>query len=286
MRVLKSISEIKKALPTPLSGKVMGLVPTMGCLHAGHLELVKKAKEKADVVIVSIFVNPLQFGPQEDLEKYPRTFEEDKNKLEALGVDFLFHPEAKELYPDGFSTTVSVGSLGSRLCGQYRPGHFEGVATVCLKLFQITQAHFAIFGEKDYQQLQVIKKMVSDLNLGIEIVAHPTVREKDGLAMSSRNRYLNSDERNHAGHIPVAFQEVQQLIKSQPDISVNSLLSAVRKRLAPLSLQYAEVTQGEQLQLAQPLASVRTLKGPRLFLAAFSGTTRLIDNLSLEGVPS
>lgn len=285
MQVLKTITELKKALPTRTSGKRLCLVPTMGCLHSGHLELVKRAQEKADQVIVSIFVNPLQFGPQEDFQKYPRTFEEDKTKLESLGVDFLFYPTPQELYPEGFSTKVNVGPLGSVLCGKYRPGHFEGVATVCLKLFQITQADFAVFGEKDFQQLQVIRKMVLDLNLPTEILAHPTLREEDGLAMSSRNRYLDSSQRELARLLPQALHQVLEAAKQDPSISVQNLLNLFKKKLKPVELQYAEITETDTLLSVSPERVLKSLKSPRFFVAALVGSTRLIDNVSLEVKP-
>jgi len=281
MQVLKTIAELQQALPPRASGTVVGLVPTMGCLHKGHLELIKFAQTKAYKVVVSIFVNPLQFGPKEDFQKYPRTFEEDKEKLESLGVDFLFHPSPEELYPEGFSTTVSVERLGSILCGEHRPGHFDGVATVCLKLFQITQADFAVFGEKDFQQLQVIRKMVSDLNLPIEILAHPTLREEDGLALSSRNRYLDASERKLASRLPQALNKVLEKVRNEPSISVSNLLEVFNQDIAPLSIQYAEIRESSSLQKVAPEQPLKTLKSPRLFVAALVGSTRLIDNISL-----
>lgn len=284
MQVLKTVEEIRRVLQAKAFGKTVGFVPTMGCLHAGHLELVKQAQSKADVVVVSIFVNPLQFGPTEDFQKYPRTFEEDTNKLASLGVDFLFHPSLEELYPEGFSTKVNVGYLSSVLCGEYRPGHFEGVATVCLKLFQITQADFGVFGEKDFQQLQVIRKMVSDLNLPIQILAHPTLREEDGLAMSSRNRFLDPAQRQLAGLLPKALNKVRMMAEQDPTLPVKTLLAAFRNEAAPVSIQYAEITESTSLRAMPAETPLANLKNPRFFVAALVGSTRLIDNISLKGM--
>jgi pantoate--beta-alanine ligase len=233
---------------------------------------------------VSIFVNPLQFTAGEDFEKYPRVFEKDLELLQELKVDYVFHPEASELYPKGFTTSLEVGDIGKRLCGAYRPGHFNGVATVCAKFFNITQASFAVFGEKDFQQLQVIKKMVDDLNLPIEIVAHPTVREPSGLALSSRNRYLSQDEQTAALAIPNALKKVRAYQVAHPDCSVKEITELACSELSGLKLQYTEITTGEALHLAHPSDLVRDLEKPRFFVAAFSGTTRLIDNCALSEI--
>jgi pantoate--beta-alanine ligase len=263
----------------------IAFVPTMGCLHEGHLALIERAKEFAERIVVSIFVNPLQFGPNEDLAKYPRPFEEDKEKLQRAGVDLLFHPSVKDLYPEGFGTRVSVGDLTTRLCGKYRPGHFDGVATVCLKLFQITQANYAIFGEKDFQQLRVIQQMAIDLNLPTAIIAHPTVRETSGLALSSRNRYLSEEERAWALTIPKTLQAVRTEAQQNGTIKVGELLSLAKSELGktPLKLQYVEITSGRQLLPADENAYVNAVSLPHLFVAAFAGNTRLIDNISLNG---
>src|SRR5215813_15506989 len=174
--------------------KTIAFVPTMGFLHEGHLSLVREGKRRCDVVVVSIFVNPIQFNQQSDFAKYPKNFEQDRQMLEALGADALFYPEASEMYPDGFQTAVEVAQVSQPLCGAFRPGHFRGVATVVAKLFNITKPHVALFGEKDFQQCVVIKRMVKDLNFDLEILAMPTVREPDGLAMSSRNARLSPAE--------------------------------------------------------------------------------------------
>ena len=179
-------------------GKTIAFVPTMGYFHEGHLALMKRARELGDEVVVSIFVNPTQFGPKEDLERYPRDIERDIGLARSQGVDCIFHPDAKEMYPPGFDTWVEVPGLSNRLCGASRPGHFRGVATVVLKLFNIVWPHVALFGQKDYQQLKIIQKMVKELDLPIDVVPHPIVREPDGLAMSSRNTYLSKEERKSA----------------------------------------------------------------------------------------
>lgn len=282
MLVLKTVREAQETLHPLKNKKTIALVPTMGCLHEGHLALVHRAREVADVVVVSIFVNPLQFGPHEDFAQYPRTFEADKKMLESVGVDYVFHPEASDLYPQGFASTVTVGALGETLCGRFRPGHFDGVATVCMKLFQITQADFAVFGEKDYQQLQVIQQTVRDLNVPVTILPQATVREPDGLALSSRNRYLSPDERKLASQVPEALRSLQTQVRKNAETSVQTLLELGRQALRPLEIQYLEITTGASLKPAAPPASLRTLSEPRAFLAVKIGKTRLIDNMSLE----
>lgn len=199
MKVIHSPAEMNAwSKDQAASGLQIGLVPTMGFFHEGHLSLMRAATKVADKLVVSLFVNPIQFGPGEDLESYPRNFEQDCLLASQEGVDVMFAPLAADMYPAGFQTTVSVGNITKHLCGAARPGHFDGVATVLVKLFNITGANKAVFGEKDYQQLAVIRRMVSDLNVGIEILGHPIVREADGLAMSSRNSYLNREERETA----------------------------------------------------------------------------------------
>lgn len=263
----------------------IALVPTMGCLHEGHLQLVRRAKELAEKIVVSIFVNPLQFSAGEDFEKYPRTFEEDCKLLDAEGVDLVFHPSVDDLYPLGFSAKVSMGEMTTRLCGQYRPGHFDGVSTVCLKLFEITQAHFAIFGEKDYQQLRVIQNMTADLNLPLSIVPYPTVREADGLALSSRNRYLNAEERKLAQIVPQILFSAQEMVRATGDTKVKELYTMADRLLAPTSLkpQYIQVTKTRQLLPADGDELIQALSLPHLFVAIYAGHTRLIDNLPLHG---
>lgn len=262
----------------------LAFVPTMGCLHEGHLALVKKAKELASRVVVSIFVNPLQFAPHEDFEKYPRVFNEDCEKLKSLDVNLLFHPTVNNLYPEGFSSKVSVGDIGNRLCGAFRPNHFDGVATVVLKLFEITSCDFAIFGEKDYQQLTIIQQLTRDFNLPVCVVPHPTIRAEDDVALSSRNLYLSNIERVAARQIPRVLNLSRQEAFNDPAQTVEQLLVKLRPLLTEqgLKVQYLEITQTRQLTPADPLASLKTLILPHLFLAVYAGSTRLIDNISLS----
>lgn len=282
MQVLESVKSAQSFFSQIRSQETLAFVPTMGCLHEGHLELVALAKSLAERVAVSIFVNPLQFGPTEDFTKYPRTLDEDKSKLKKASVDYLFYPTAQELYPPGFSSTVKVGELANRLCGAFRPGHFDGVATVVLKLLQIVQPKFAVFGEKDFQQLRVIENMVQDLNLSTSIVPHPTVRESDGLARSSRNRYLSEADRLRASKIPQALLAVSELCHRHTDTSVKQILDLAHQKLMGLEIQYLEITHGDGLQSAPKEALISQLSSPRLFVAAKLGTTRLIDNISLK----
>jgi pantoate--beta-alanine ligase len=213
MQTITTIPEMQSlAIGLRTQGKLIGLVPTMGALHEGHLRLIDVAKEKADVVIVSIFVNPAQFGPNEDFQKYPRTFEADAAACEARGADIVFAPKGADIYPPGFSTYVSEERLSKGLCGISRPGHFRGVCTVVGLLFNITRPDFAVFGQKDAQQAAVIKKMVADLWLPVEVNVAPTVREADGLAMSSRNRYLTEEQRQEATRIYRALREGKRLV--------------------------------------------------------------------------
>jgi len=199
MKIIKKIAELKKSVNKIKSkNKIIGFVPTMGYLHEGHLSLIRIARKKSDYVVCSIFVNPAQFGPNEDFNRYPRDLKRDEGLLKKEKVDLLFYPSVKEMYPDGYKTYVEVEELSSILCGKSRPGHFRGVTTVVLKLFNIVQPDITVFGEKDYQQAMIIKQMVKDLNLDVDIIIAPIVREPDGLAMSSRNTYLSPEERTNA----------------------------------------------------------------------------------------
>ena len=259
--------------------RIVGLVPTMGALHEGHFSLIRQAKEQCTPVVVSIFVNPKQFGPTEDFQKYPRQLESDRAALEELGVDYLFAPPAEEMYPDGFRTAVTVEGLSERLEGRSRPGHFRGVATVVLKLLEIVQPRFAFFGRKDAQQARVIRQMVRDLNVDAEIVVSPIVREPDGLALSSRNAYLRPDERRAAtalyrsldavrGEIATGERDVARLL-----VSLRRILDAEPK----VTVDYAEIVDAETLE---PVMSLRT--NCYVLLAARVGNTRLIDNAFIE----
>ncbi len=259
--------------------RIVGLVPTMGALHAGHLSLIERARRECSPVIASIFVNPKQFGPNEDFSKYPRTFESDSEKLQRAGVDSLFAPEPSEIYPDGFSTYVNVAGLSERLEGRSRPGHFRGVTTVVMKLLQIVQPNFAYFGRKDAQQSRLITQMAHDLNLDTEIVVCPPIREADGLALSSRNVYLNAEERKAAtvlyraldaarGELAAGVHDALQL-----QAVLHRTLSA--ERLA--RVDYAEIVDAVSFE---PV--VRVKKPCYVLLAVFIGKTRLIDNLYVE----
>lgn len=263
----------------------IAFVPTMGCLHEGHLKLVQRAKELGQKTIVSIFVNPLQFGPGEDFEKYPRTLEADAEKLEGLDVDLLFIPTVGELYREGFASKITVGKLADHLCGRSRPGHFDGVATVCAKLFQISQADFAVFGEKDFQQLRIIEQLISDLNFPITIVPHATVREADGLALSSRNRYLSAEDRARAVALPETLQQIKAIAASHPESAVGDILTTGRERLRQLGIQidYLEVASETDLVPVEGSRRLVEISQPRAFAAVRMGNTRLIDNLKLGG---
>jgi pantoate--beta-alanine ligase len=256
--------------------RVIGLVPTMGALHAGHLSLVDRARRECSPVIASIFVNPKQFGPNEDFSKYPRTFESDSEKLQQGGVDFLFAPEPREIYPEGFATYVNVDGLSDRLEGRSRPGHFRGVTTVVMKLLQIVQPNFAYFGRKDAQQSRLIAQMARDLNLDTEIVVCPPVREPDGLALSSRNVYLNQKERQAATVLHRALDAARSELAAGVRDTLQLQGSLWRKLDGePLArVDYAEIVDAETFE---PV--VRVSKPCLVVLAVFIGKTRLIDNL-------
>ena len=267
------------ALQARAKGHIIGLVPTMGALHAGHLSLVERAKRDCNYVVVSIFVNPAQFGPKEDLSKYPRPLEADVAKLAAAGVDTIFVPEAAEIYHRGFSTYVHVEGLSERLEGRSRPGHFRGVTTVVLKLLEIVRPQNAYFGRKDAQQVRIIQQMVHDLNVDAEIVVCPIVREADGLALSSRNAYLKPEGRRAATVLSRALRTVQSEIVAGVRDAVQ-LRSAMRRVFdaEPLaSIDYAEIADAETFE---PVTHVR--RACYALVAAFIGGTRLIDNLLIE----
>jgi pantoate--beta-alanine ligase len=259
----------------------IGFVPTMGALHEGHLRLVERTREFADRVVVSIFVNPTQFGPSEDFNRYPRTLEEDTRRCEAAGVDLLFVPEPREIYPNGAdSTFVEVPGLSSVLEGAIRPGHFRGVATVVLKLFEIVQPDVAVFGQKDFQQQLLIRRMVEDLRLAVEIRTIPTVREPDGLAMSSRNRYLDADQRQAAAVLFRALERAREaVVGGETDADrIRQILRSTVESQQGVELEYAEVADAGSLE---PLRSILADGRGVALLAARVGTTRLIDNAIL-----
>ncbi len=280
MEIVRTISWMKQlAKDALLDGRSLGLVPTMGALHQGHFSLVHAAKLQCSPVVVSIFVNPKQFAPTEDLQKYPRTFEADREALENLGVDFLFAPTPEEMYPTGFNTSVSVNGLSEKWEGRARPGHFDGVATVVLKLFEIVKPQTAFFGRKDAQQAQIIRRMVADLNLDTEIALCPIVREPDGLALSSRNVYLKPQERQAATALSQALAALQRSI-ANGERDVVRLLAVVRAKLESqpeVAVDYAEIVDAETFE------PVRALRGNcYALLAAKVGSTRLIDNACIE----
>jgi len=261
-------------------GKRIAFVPTMGNLHSGHLKLVSVAKQHADVVVVSIFVNPLQFGPGEDFEHYPRTPEEDQSVLQALEVDILFRPRTETMYPDSpeNSTFVEVPVLSDKLCGKHRPGHFRGVTTVVNRLFNIVQPDIAVFGKKDYQQLVIIRKMVADLAIPIEILGVDTVREPDQLAMSSRNNYLSASERKIAPILHATLDSIRSLIISVGEIP-DDIEKQGMKRLQAAGFEPEYVSVRRQADLRPPEAGDTQMV---ILAAARLGNTRLIDNIEFE----
>jgi len=259
--------------------RILGFVPTMGALHEGHFSLVRTAKKKCSPVAVSIFVNPKQFSPGEDLKKYPRPFEADRTALEKLGVDYLFAPPSEEMYPDGFRTAVSVEGLSERLEGKSRPGHFRGVATVVLKLFEIVQPRFAYFGRKDAQQARILRQMAMDLDLDTQLVVCPIVREPNGLALSSRNVYLDANGRRAATALYRSLDAVRREIDAGERDSAR-LLVALRRVIDAepgVTLDYAEIVDAETLG---PVVMLR--RTCLVLIAAFVGATRLIDNALVE----
>ena len=280
METVRTIAWMKeKAREARLEERVIGFVPTMGALHAGHMALVKRAKEECRPVYASIFVNPTQFGPNEDLSRYPRPLEADIEKLTEAEVDALFLPEAAEIYPQGFSTYVQVEGLSDRLEGKSRPGHFRGVATVVMKLFETVEPHFAYFGRKDAQQVRIIEQMVKDLNLDVEIRVCPIVREADGLALSSRNAYLRADERKAATVLYRALVAARREIAAGARDSLE-LQRAMRKELQgePLAtVNYAEIVDAGSFE-----SVVRVTGRSYALLAVYIGKTRLIDNMLIE----
>ena len=282
MEVLKTLDAMKAwSLKMREDGQTLGLVPTMGYLHAGHLSLARQSMSVCDRTVVSIFVNPTQFGPNEDMDTYPRHLEADRQELEQLGVDALFLPTADDMYPEGFQTYVHVEEITDKLCGKSRRELFRGVTTIVLKLFNIVQPHSAFFGEKDRQQLEVIRKMVSDLNLDIDIVGLPIIREPDGLAMSSRNQYLGKAERKTAQSLHEALQQAQQLV-AQGESSVATLRSRMRniiEREGQAQVDYISVCDPHRFE------ELEEVRGKAMIaLAVHVGKARLIDNCLIERI--
>ncbi|RMF95101.1 MAG: pantoate--beta-alanine ligase [Candidatus Schekmanbacteria bacterium] len=276
MNIFKKIRDMKaQSYDWKKSGKIIGIVPTMGCLHEGHLSLIRESVKDCDKTVVTIFVNPIQFAPGEDFNSYPRVFERDCELCEKERVDAVFYPADSEMYPEGFQTKVSVKELQKHLCGLSRPGHFDGVTTVVLKLFNIVMPHKAYFGQKDYQQLQIIKRMVGDLNLDVEIIEMPIVREKDGLAMSSRNRYLSDEERKKALIVPRIIDEAEKLLRKG-----DKKIKEIKKYLYSMA-EDVEGAKVDYISFSDPetLDDIAEIQNHVLVAVAIKiGSARLIDN--------
>ena len=277
MEIIRSPKGMQKiCIRLKQEGKIIGFVPTMGYLHEGHLSLMRIAKKKSDVLVVSIFVNPTQFGPQEDFQRYPRDLARDKRLIKKIGCDFLFSPSIKDMYPQGYKTYVDVQNLTKVLEGASRPGHFRGVTTVVAKLFNIVQPDIAVFGQKDAQQAVVLEKMVDDLDYGMKMIIAPTVREKNGLALSSRNLYLSSEERKQAKVLYQALRLAKVMIKKgerNPSKIISKMRELINKQPLP-QVDYIAITDAKSLE---PL---NRLKGEIIIsLAVRFGKTRLIDNI-------
>ena len=258
----------------------LGLVPTMGFFHEGHLALMRKAKDQCDKTVVTVFVNPRQFGPKEDLQLYPRDFEGDVAKARQQGVDLLFSPDPEDMYPQGYQTSISVAHLSQGLCGTSRPGHFDGVSTVVAKLFNLVRPKVAVFGQKDYQQLALLQQMNNDLHFGVEIIAHPIVREEDGLAMSSRNKYLTPLQRQKAVGLFEALQQAAECITKTSSIPASVLIAEVERKIMDIEdcvIDYVAVVDALTLRPKE-----NAERGDVVALAAFfGGKVRLIDNITL-----
>ena len=280
MQTIQSVNEMQShAIGLRSSGRLIGLVPTMGSLHEGHLSLIDIAKKKTDKVIVSIFVNPTQFGPSEDFDTYPRMLEGDVEKCRDRGADIVFNPKAEEMYPEGYSTFVAEEHISSGLCGISRPQHLRGVTTVCLKLFNITRPDIAVFGQKDAQQCAVIRKMVADLNIPAEIVIGPTQRDADGMATSSRNAYLTDKQRQEALTISKSLQIAKDMVSSGTK-SVDRVVAEVIHHLShsrSIRVIYVQVVDRNTMEAAREISPGRQ----QLCVAAWVDQTRLIDNIEL-----
>jgi pantoate--beta-alanine ligase len=280
MKIIRLIKEMQAfSEEARMQGKKIAFVPTMGFLHEGHLHLIRQARTMGDVLIVSIFVNPIQFGPSEDFKQYPRDWDRDAHLCESGGADVIFAPIVEEMYPEGFQTAVSVPLLSQNLCGISRPTHFQGVATVVAKLFNCTKPHVALFGEKDFQQLAVIKRMVLDLNVDIHIIGVPTVREAEGIAMSSRNTYLSTEERRSALSLSTALFKVRELFQNgerNARVLIDTAQAIITKEEGA-TIDYIKVCDTESLQ------DVDTISRPAVMaLAVKIGKARLIDNVVLK----
>ncbi len=281
MKIIKDPVEMQRyAQLIKLQGKKIGFVPTMGYLHEGHLSLVREARKRADCVVVSIFVNPTQFAPSEDLDVYPRDFPRDEALLRETGADVIFYPDSESMYPHGFETFVTVEHLSRKLCGISRPTHFRGVATVVAKLFNLVKPDIAVFGEKDFQQLVIIRRMVKDLNFDIDIVGHPTVREEDGLAMSSRNTYLMPEDRAAATLIKKALDNARQHYEKgvrHASILIEKATEVLRQS-PKIRIDYLKICDTQSLEDVEEITGEAVMA-----VAVFIGTTRLIDNMVFSG---
>lgn len=280
MLVVQTIPELRAAIAQARAqGRSIGFVPTMGCLHAGHLALIARARQAATFTVVSIFVNPTQFGPNEDFSRYPRTFAADSAACQVAGADLIFAPIPADFYPAGASTWVDVAAVTTGLCGEFRPGHFRGVATVVAMLFNAVQADVAVFGQKDLQQLAAIRRMVRDLHFPVRIIAHETVREANGVAMSSRNRYLSPEDFQRATAIPAALAVARSLVQTG-ETAAAKVAAAVNTRLAAepaLLVQYLAIVDRETMAAVTVIRPGQTA----LAIACHLGPTRLIDNTEL-----
>jgi pantoate--beta-alanine ligase len=281
VKICHTIDEIRQvSRGLKKEGKKIALVPTMGYLHEGHLSLIRKANNRADYVVVSIFVNPAQFGPKEDFKEYPRDFDRDKTICEDAHVDAIFYPSTEEMYPKGYSTFVQLyGNISEGLCGAKRPGHFRGVATIVAKLFMAVEPDLAVFGQKDAQQAAIIKRMTRELNFPVEIVISPIVREEDGLALSSRNKYLNEEERKTAPSIKKALDIASEAYNKgeRSSAKLKDLVISALSHSALVKVDYVEIVDCEALKPVEKISFTPSL----LALAVFVGKTRLIDNVVL-----
>ena len=278
--VTRTPAEVKEVIKEwKKQGYSIGLVPTMGYLHEGHGSLIKKAVEDNDKVMVSVFVNPIQFGPNEDLETYPRDFDADLKMIESLGADMVFHPEPSDMYASDFSTTISVAGVSENLCGARRPGHFNGVCTVVTKLFNLSEADRAYFGQKDAQQLAVVRRMVRDLNVNIEIIGCPIIREDDGLAKSSRNTYLSSEERQAATVLNKALIAGKQMVEEgeKSALTVKTRIEDIISKEPLAKIDYVEITDWNSIE---PVDIID--RSTLCAIAVYIGNTRLIDNFIYE----
>ncbi|HEY0382925.1 MAG TPA: pantoate--beta-alanine ligase [Candidatus Elarobacter sp.] len=275
MRITRTPAEAREALAS--AARPLGLVPTMGALHAGHRELVRRARAESRTVAVSVFVNPLQFGPGEDFDRYPRSFDDDVAELRDAGVDVLYAPDVATMYPPGFATSIDPGPVGARYEGDLRPGHFSGVATVCMKLFATTSPDRAYFGAKDAQQVAVLRRVLTDLNSPLELVVVPTVREPDGLALSSRNAYLDDEERAAAPSLHRALDAIVRAVRSGETDRDRVLARGREQLVAPLREAYLDIVD------PATFAAAGDVRAPALAIASgWCGSTRLIDNEPIE----